>query len=140
MKGSLTLTLIHRIVEDLKRILPIFERFNAVGGEVYVIRKYEGASDLSKQRRLDEATIILDSAYEVLESLPFLDCRHYDGDLVLLTLFSRVAAHDVVKNKTHLQSEPVAKDVVDKYRSIEEKMRKELRKISLDNNIWYVKS
>ena len=45
----------------------------------------------------------------------------------------------MVKEETHLQFELVSKEVMDKYRSAKEKIRKELAQIFLDDNIWYLK-
>ena len=113
------------IAKDQICLLPIFERFNAIGREVYIICKCERTLDQLKRRRCDEATVVLDSTYEVLESLSFPDSKQDDGDPMLPNSSSKVRVDNAVKEETHLQSKLVCKEVMDKYRSAKEKIRKE---------------
>jgi hypothetical protein len=63
------------VAEDQKRMLPRFEKFNPIGGEVFVISKSTSTHDLSKRRRLEDPTVVLDSVEAVVEPPSFPEVR-----------------------------------------------------------------
>jgi hypothetical protein len=121
---------------------PRFERFNVVEEEVIVIPKVGTVVDCSKKRRVvDGCDVVLDSegglAY-LQENLGVSNTETLDSTQPALS--SRVGG--IVDNppKNHFLSQLVSKEIMHRYEQAEEKLRRELAAVLLDDNIWYLRS
>jgi hypothetical protein len=131
------------ICEDKKRMLPRFERFNAVGEEIIVICKVGVHPDVSKRRKISvDHGVDQNSEFgaEDVEEIPGSNDGDGDAELLQPGSSSRVGDEEETPPKTHLESQIVPKEIIQKYLQTEEKLRRELATVSLDDNIWYLKS
>jgi hypothetical protein len=129
------------IREDKKRMLPRFERFNVVGKEVIVICKVGVDPDVSKRRKINvDHGVDQNSEFGAEDIKEILGSNNGDGDAKFLQPWSssRVGDEEETPPKTHLESQIVPKEIMYKYLQTEEKLRRET--VSLDDNIWYLKS
>ena len=63
-----------------------------------------------------------------------------DSDTLQPASKSRVESVSEAPSETHLLSELVSREVMQRYELAEEKMKRELAAVSLDDNIWYLRS
>jgi hypothetical protein len=121
---------------------PRFERFNVVEEEVIVIPKVGTVVDCSKKRRVvDGCDVVLDSegglAY-LQENLGVSNTETLDSTQPALS--SRVGGIVDTPPKNHFLSQLVSKEIMHRYEQAEEKLRRELAAVLLDDNIWYLRS
>jgi hypothetical protein len=128
------------VVEDKCRLPSKFEKFNAIGTEVFVARRSEVKGGPSKRQKIGESlSAILDPAMNVPEPVEFLECDSEDVGPWEPASSSRVGGIDEEPAKTHLTSELVPKEVIEKYQQQEQKLKRELVQISLEDHLWYLK-
>jgi hypothetical protein len=126
---------------DNKWMMTKFEKFNVFSDEVIVIPRIDSASDLSKRGKMtDERGVVLDSGCALLQFCEITASDNGDGEGMQPALSSRVAGEEDPRTDPHLCSVLVSDEVMRRYKQAEEKLRKELVVVFLDDNIWYLKS
>jgi hypothetical protein len=101
------------IAGDKKRMLPRFERFNAVGEKVVVIPKADVGLELCKKRKAAEVrAVVLDSECNTPEFLEDLPNTNDGGEATQLVSSSRVDGEEDPPATTHLLSELVPEEIM----------------------------
>ena len=101
-----------------------------MGAEVLVIQRNDADFQLSKKKRIDS---------ELVEFV-CIDDEDVDARPFLPTSSSTVHADVELVPVVHLQSQLLLTNQLLKYQRAEEKLRKKLEQICLDDHLWFLKS
>jgi hypothetical protein len=109
---------------------------------VYVVRISTDRPDLSKRRRVEDWSYVFDSLENEPLDLEFEDCPQVGSNITYPLASSRISSTADVNElpECPLKSTLISKEAMDRYSKGEEKLRKELKQISLEDHEWHVRS
>lgn len=134
-------------VEEGCRIRQKLERLNKLPSEVLIVRQAEGVEEGAKRRRVEDANFNIDwnsgtdngdvGGQASTEPLSTADTNPAASSRVSV---SAGIEGDDTGSEPMLQSVLISKEVLGWYQSGEEKLRKDLANVSLEDHIWHLKT
>ena len=132
------------MIEDKKRMLQKFEKWNSIAAQVHVISKVGLGDPTAKQRCIDKCcSLPIETAQDTNPKPPqFLDLDSGDDCPQEPSSSTRIVPEEVTAHVLQLMSQLVAKEVIAKYQQANEKLRQDLYESSCDGDdaVWYLKS
>jgi hypothetical protein len=129
------------VLEDKKCMIQRFERWNRVTPEMFVIPREESASGRNKCQRIDEdSAIVFDSCNGFPEPTEFPSCDQEEGEPTMAMVSTGVTADELPLEEVCLKRLLLKEELWKKYENHEKKLRKGLIRLTLDDQVWFLKS
>lgn len=128
-------------IEESSRIRVKLERLNTIPSKVYVIQDSVVGERLVKCPRVGDASVVFDSIGTGVSKFPDCDPVEIpDEDGLQQNLASTSVVSHTETTLPLLNSKVISKDVLQWYTKGEDKLRKDLAHITLEDHIWMLKS